>query len=368
MSVEQFSVDAVVIGAGVVGLACARELALAGQGVVVLEAGDHWGEGTSSRNSEVIHAGLYYPPDSLKARFCIEGKQNLYRYCEERRIPCRRTGKWIIATEPEQAGALTDIEARARSCDVPLQRGTSRALEEALPDVSAHAGLFSPTTGIVDSHALMLSLLGDLEAAGGYVICRAPAVVVTSDGEHRVQVGGDSPCELMAPRVINAAGLDAIALLDRWAGYPVAARPQAWFARGCYFSYSGRHPFGTLVYPVPEPGGLGIHLTLDMAGQARFGPDVEWVDDIDYRVDPGRRERFAASIRTWWPALDPDRLQPAYAGIRPKLGGPGTGFHDFLIQDERNHGLPGAVMLLGIESPGLTACLALAKDVAARLT
>lgn len=367
MSVEQFSVDAVVIGAGVVGLAVARELALAGQSVVVLEAGDHWGEGTSSRNSEVIHAGLYYPPNSLKARLCIDGKQALYRYCEERRVPFRRTGKWIIATDPQQADVLVDIEMRASACGVPLQRGTGERLRQALPDVSAADGLFSPTTGIVDSHALMLSLLGDLEAAGGYVICRAPAVSVISDGAHRVRVGGDSPCELVAPRVVNAAGLGAIALLDRWEGYPASIRPQAWFARGCYFSYSGRHPFDTLVYPVPEPGGLGIHLTLDLAGQARFGPDVEWIDHLDYQVDPARRDHFAESIRRWWPALDPARLQPAYAGIRPKLAGPGTGFQDFRIQDEREHGLAGVVQLLGIESPGLTACLALAKEVAGRL-
>lgn len=368
MSEDQFAVDTVVIGAGVVGLACARALALKGQSVIVLESGDHWGEGTSSRNSEVIHAGLYYPPDSLKATQCIAGRGALYDYCRARAIPHRNTGKWIIATSPDQSAALEAIIERARRCDVPLQQADGKRLASAIPGITACHGLFSPTTGIVDSHSLMLALLGDLEEAGGTLVCRSPVLSVETTGDrHRFNVGGDMPCQLEASRVVNAAGLDAIGLLDRWHGFPEACRPPQYFARGCYFSYSGAHPFSTLIYPVPEPGGLGIHLTLDMAGQARFGPDVEWLDGIDYRVDDSRREGFAESIRRWWPALDARRLHPAYAGIRPKLGGADSGFHDFLIQDETVHGLPGVVHMLGIESPGLTASLALAETVAERL-
>lgn len=366
MTLERYEADAVVMGAGVMGLACARELALAGQSVIVLEANAHWGEGTSSRNSEVIHAGLYYPPDSLKARFCIDGREALYDYCAKRDIAHRRTGKWIIASAPEQEAVLQGIMDRAVECGVPLTWGDKKALSAALPDVTACAGLFSPTTGIVDSHGLMLALLADVEAHDGMLICRAPVESVDSTrlpGQHVVTVGGDSPCELAAKRLVNAAGLDAIALLQRWQGYPQSARPVQYYARGCYFSYSGKHPFDTLVYPVPEPGGLGIHLTLDIAGQARFGPDVEWIDRVDYSLDPLRREAFAESIRRWWPALDPVRLQPAYAGIRPKLGDADAGFQDFLVEDETRHRLPGVVQLLGIESPGLTASLALARHV-----
>lgn len=370
MTLERYETDAVVIGAGVIGLACARELARAGQSVIVLEASAYWGEGTSSRNSEVIHAGVYYPPESLKARFCISGRELLYDYCEQRNIPHRRTGKWIIATAEEQETVLQGIAARARDCGVPLEWGDGRQLSGALPEVTACAGLFSPATGIVDSHGLMLALLADMEDQGGMLICRAPVEFVNSTeipGQHVVTVGGDSPCELAASRVVNAAGLEAISLLQRWKGYPPATRPAQYFARGVYFSYSGKHPFDTLVYPVPEPGGLGIHLTLDLAGQARFGPDVEWIDRVDYSVDPVRREAFAASISRWWQGLDADRLQPAYAGIRPKLGGADAGFQDFLVQDEETHRLPGVVHLLGIESPGLTASLALARYVAEKL-
>lgn len=369
MALERYSVDTVVIGAGVIGLACAREIALSGRSVFALEAGAHWGEGTSSRNSEVIHAGLYYPPDSMKAQFCVEGRDMLYDYAEARKIPYRQTGKWIIASDTRQVSSLEAIAARAHACGVPVSLDDGRLFKEALPEVRAVAGLYSSTTGIIDSHSLMLALLADLEAAGGQVICQAPVSAVTSnvsasDALHEVVVGGQAPCILEAGQVVNAAGLEAIGLLDEWQGYPDEGRPQAHFAKGSYFSYSGRHPFSTLVYPVPEPGGLGVHLTLDIAGQARFGPDVEWIERLDYAVDGERKAAFADSIARWWPGLDQERLQPAYAGVRPKLGKADTGFHDFLIQGPQTHGLKGVVQLFGIESPGLTASLAIAQHVA----
>lgn len=366
---EQLKADTVVIGAGVVGLAIARALALRGQDVMVLEAGPRFGEGISSRNSEVIHAGIYYPQDSLKARLCTEGRERLYDYCQSHPVAHRRTGKWIIATSADQQEQLEQIGRAASANGVRLDVAEGEALARALPDVRAVAGLYSPATGIISSHQLMVSLLADLEAAGGLLVCQAPVVAgVVGNHQHRLEVGGASPCQLMCQRVVNAAGLGAIPLAASWPGYDSRFCPEAHYARGVYFSYSGRHPFDTLIYPVPEPGGLGVHLTLDLAGQARFGPDVEWIRDIDYTVDPARRERFADSVRRWWPGLDAARLQPAYAGIRPKLAGPEQGFMDFEIQDETLHGVPGLVHLFGIESPGLTASLAIAGHVAGRLS
>jgi L-2-hydroxyglutarate oxidase LhgO len=241
-------------------------------------------------------------------------------------------------------------------------------LQTELPEVTADEALYSPETGIVDSHGVMLALLGEVEDCGGQLVCHAPVEsAATLGGQHRLRVGGPSPCELVARRVVNAAGLDSVALASGWKGMPEALVPQQWLARGVYFSYAGRHPFSSLIYPVPEPGGLGVHLTLDMGGQARFGPDVEWIEHVDFSVDPGRARSFANSIRQWWPALDEARLQPAYAGIRPKLVGPGGGFADFRIDGEEEHGVPGLVHLFGIESPGLTACLAIAEEVAQKL-
>ncbi|WP_404363905.1 NAD(P)/FAD-dependent oxidoreductase [Marinobacter sp.] len=365
---EQFTVDAVVIGAGVVGLAVARKLALAGQEVVVLEAGDRFGEGLSSRNSEVIHAGIYYPTGSLKATLCTEGRRTLYDYCARHRVAHRKTGKWIIASQGAQEAKLESVEKLARQNGVTLEWADNRRLKQALPDVTATAGLYSPETGIVDSHGLMLALMAELEAHGGQLVCRAPVLAVESgDQGHRLQVGGDSPCELVTRRVVNSAGLESVPLARRWHGYPRSCCPELYYARGCYFSYSGSHPFQSLIYPVPEPGGLGVHLTLDLAGGARFGPDVEWIPEPEFSVDPQRREAFAMAIRQWWPDVDPDRLQPAYAGVRPKLKGPDVAFSDFEIQDETCHGVPGLVQLFGIESPGLTASLAIADQVAARL-
>jgi L-2-hydroxyglutarate oxidase LhgO len=234
-----------------------------------------------------------------------------------------------------------------------------------IPEIRASSGLWSPETGIVDSHGLMLSLLGELQDAGGQLVLRSPVVAAESNNHrHRLHIGGDNPLILNARNVINAAGLSAVPLANNWARLPDEYKPQQWFARGVYFSYGGRTPFKTLIYPVPEPGGLGVHLTLDLAGQARFGPDVEWIEQEDYTVDPNRRESFARGVRQWWPGLDPARLQPAYAGIRPKLSGPDGGFADFRIDGPEGHGLPGLVNLFGIESPGLTSCLAIAERVA----
>mgnify|MGYP005847783407 CR=1 FL=1 len=365
---EILEIDTVVIGAGVVGLAVACELARAGQQVIVLERAGHFGEGISSRNSEVIHAGLYYPQGSLKARLCLEGRERLYDYCQRYPVSHRQTGKWIIASNSHQLEQLEQVHRAAQANGVELQVADQNQVSRQLPGVNAVAGLFSPRTGIVSSHDLMVSLLGELEAAGGQLVCHAPVENAASEGrEHRLTVGGDAPCELRCQRVVNAAGLSAIDLARSWQGQAPSTCPQAWYARGVYFAYSGKHPFDTLVYPVPEPAGLGVHLTLDLAGQARFGPDVEWITEPDYTIAPERRHAFAASIGRWWPGLDPDRLQPAYAGVRPKLAGPDAGFRDFRIDDQHHHGVAGLVHLLGIESPGLTASLAIAREVRERL-
>lgn len=368
MALDLLEIQTVVIGAGVVGLAVGRALARAGHEVVVLEAGDHFGEGISSRNSEVIHAGIYYPEGSLKARLCVQGRRQLYDFCERRNIRHKRCGKWIVAVNDSQAGKLEQIRAGAARNQVDLKLVEGGNLASAIPGLKATAGLWSEQTGILDSHGLMLSLLGEMEDAGGQLVLRAPVVEAASSGcGHRLTVAGDTPCRVQADNVVNAAGLGAPALARQWEGLPDSQRPEQWLARGVYFSYSGRHPFPTLIYPVPEPGGLGVHLTLDLAGQARFGPDVEWVEKEDYTVDPGRVRRFAEGIRQWWPALDESRLQPAYAGIRPKLKGPDGGFFDFRIDGPDEHGIAGLVNLFGIESPGLTSSLAIADLVRAKL-
>lgn len=357
--------DVVVAGAGVIGLAIARALAMAGREVVIIEREDRFGSITSSRNSEVIHAGLYYPKDSLKARLCVEGRQMLYRYCAKRAIPHRGCGKMIFAAS---AGQVTELEALAiRGAengvdDLQLMSGACVRLVE--PELKAKAGLYSPSTGIVDSHGLMLSLLGEAEEHGAVIAYRSEITGAERSGNGiEIRVAGEEASSLSANLLINAAGLDAPALARRITGLPEGAVPQSWLARGCYFTVTGRVPFSRLIYPLPEPGGLGIHLTLDLAGQARFGPDVEWIDEIDYRVDPGRAGAFAAAIRRYWPDLDPSRLAPAYSGIRPKLSGPGMPAADFCIRGPgENGGLP-VINLFGIESPGLTASLAIAEHV-----
>lgn len=365
-------VESVVVGAGAVGLAVARALALAGQEVLILEAAATIGEGTSSRNSEVIHAGLYYPTGSLKALACVAGRERLYRFCGERGVPHARLGKLIVATDEAELATLGAIRAKAQANGVGdllfLSGPEVRRLE---PELAAVGALLSPSTGILDSHAYMLALLGEAEAEGALLACRTPVLggrVAESGIE--LDCGGEAPMRLRCRRLVNAAGLGAWELARGLEGLPAASLPPMVLAKGSYFLLRGRQPFRHLVYPVPVDGGLGVHLTLDLAGQARFGPDVEWLpkgSTPDYRVDAGRAASFYPAIRRYWPALPEGALLPGYAGVRPKLTGPGQAAGDFLLQGPEAHGVPGLVQLFGIESPGLTASLALADYVAAAL-
>jgi L-2-hydroxyglutarate oxidase LhgO len=407
------ALDCVVVGAGVVGLAVARALALAGREVVVLEAAEGIGTETSSRNSEVIHAGIYYPKGSLKARLCVQGKHALYAYCAKRGVPHRRCGKLIVATEAAQLATLADIRAKAAANGVgdltPLSRQEAQALE---PEIECVGALLSPSTGIIDSHAFMLALQGDAEHAGAVFaffsrVARARVVdggfeikvqtltedpgtagraggvsaagasasaggtsLAGADFERAVQRGAAGPAANAgssstwhARTLVNAAGLHAPDLAACIEGLDARHVPRAHYARGHYFTLSGRPRFQRLIYPVPQPGGLGVHLTLDLQGQARFGPDVQWVDGIEYTVDPRRADAFYAEVRRYWPALPDGALQPGYAGIRPKLAGPEAPNLDFRIDGPAQHGVPGLVNLLGIESPGLTASLAMGEVV-----
>jgi L-2-hydroxyglutarate oxidase LhgO len=358
-------VDCVVAGAGVVGLAVARALAQAGREVIVLEGAEAIGTETSSRNSEVIHAGIYYPAGSLMARFCVAGRRALYEFCRDRGVPHRNCGKLIVATSADEDSRLAGIKARAEANGVEgmrvLSAAEARALEPALACTSA---LFSPATGIIDSHAYMLALQGDAEAAGALVAFLSPVVAARAGrGGIEVEVGGAEPVTLRCRLFVNAAGLHAPGLARRIAGMPADRVPGAYYAKGNYFTLSGRSPFSRLIYPVPVPGGLGVHLTIDLGGQARFGPDVEWVETLDYTVDPRRSDGFYAAVRRYWPGLADGALQPGYAGIRPKITPPGAPAQDFVVQGPQTHGVPGLVNLFGIESPGLTASLALAAHV-----
>ncbi|MBZ9909779.1 NAD(P)/FAD-dependent oxidoreductase [Mesorhizobium sp. BR115XR7A] len=362
------TIDCVVAGAGVVGLAVARALALSSREVVVIEKVDAIGTVTSSRNSEVIHAGLYYAPGSLKARLCVEGRRQLYAYCAEHTVGHRRAGKLIVASEPGQTDGLRAIEANAKRCGVDdlalLTRAEAESLEPALRCAGA---LLSPSTGIVDSHALMLSLRGDAEAAGAsfaFLTGVAGAAIEAYGIRIDTRDANGETFAVEAGAFVNAAGLDAQAVASRIEGFPRDLIPRQWLARGNYFALPGRSPFSRLIYPVPVEGGLGVHLTLDLAGNARFGPDVEWIDSVDYTVDPGRSAVFYEAIRRYWPDLANGALQPAYAGIRPKLSGPGQPAADFVIQGPADHGVGRIVNLFGIESPGLTASLAIADHVA----
>jgi L-2-hydroxyglutarate oxidase LhgO len=357
-------IEVAVVGAGVVGLAVARALAMQGREVVILEAASTFGTGTSARNSEVIHAGIYYPQGSLKARFCVAGRSLLYDYCEQRGISHQRRGKLIVATSEAQLENLNHIRVAAAANGVELEELSARAAKQLEPELACVGALSSPLTGIIDSHAYMLSLLGDAEAHGATLACgsRVKSAELHSSGIEVHLEESDAP--LRARLLVNCAGLDAPQLTRSIGGFPQRHVPTTWLAKGNYFTLSGRSPFGRLVYPVPEPGGLGIHLTLDLAGQARFGPDVQWVDAPDYDVDPSRAEHFYPAIRSYWPGLKRGSLQPAYAGIRPKLSGPGEPAADFRIEGPETHGVPGIVNLFGIESPGLTASLAIAGHVA----
>jgi L-2-hydroxyglutarate oxidase LhgO len=365
-------VDVVVIGAGVVGLAVARSLALAGREVMVLEREAAIGTGTSARNSEVIHAGIYYPQGSLKALLCVHGRQTLYAYCAERGIAHRRCGKLIVASTVSQVEALPAIQDKAERNGVRdlrlLTRVEARAME---PELECLAALSSPSTGIVDSHGLMLSLQGDLENAGGLVACRSEvdALRFTTSGIQVLMLDGTV---LLARGVVNAAGLRACDLARRTQGLPARHVPKAWFAKGSYFTLSGRSPFERLIYPAPDPvahlAGLGVHLTIDLGGQAKFGPDVQWTDDPDdLLVNPAEAKGFYTAVRQYWPSLPDGALLPGYAGMRPKISGPHEPAADFRIDGPEVHGVPGLVNLLGIESPGLTSCLAIGEHVAAML-
>ena len=355
-------VECVVVGAGVVGLAVARRLARDGREVVILEAADAIGTGTSSRNSEVIHAGIYYPTGSLRARLCRAGRDALYRFCREHGVAHARIGKLIVATEESQLPRLEAIrrQAAANGVDDLYEIGAAdaAALE---PELACVGALVSPSTGIVDSHGLMLALLGEAEEHGAVVAFRSPVIGgrATEDGVV-LEVGGAEPSRLSARTVVIAAGLSSCPLA-RTLG--LAQVPADYLCKGNYFTLTGRMPFGRLVYPVPVAAGLGVHYTLDLAGRGRFGPDVEWVGHEDYRVDPARAQSFYGAIRRYWPDLPDGALEPAYAGIRPKIQGPDDPARDFVIHGPRDHGTPGVIALYGIESPGLTSCMALAELV-----
>jgi L-2-hydroxyglutarate oxidase LhgO len=356
----------VVVGAGVIGLAVARGLAQAGREVIILEAAEGIGTVTSSRNSEVIHAGIYYAAGSLMAQMCVGGKRALYSYCRERGIPHRNCGKLIVATTPKETEKLQSIRAHAEANGVTdlevLTGAEARVLEPAL---NCEAALLSPSTGIIDSHAYMLALRGEAEDAGAACAFLTPLLHArAAEGRIEIDAGGDTSMTLECRLLVNAAGLNAPAVARNIDGMPIELIPPAYLAKGSYFSCSARSPFSHLIYPVPEPGGLGVHLTLDMAGQARFGPDVEWVERVDYAVDPARAERFYPAIRRYWPALPDGALAPSYSGIRPKIVPPAVAAQDFLIQGQRDHGVHGLINLFGIESPGLTSSLAIADYVA----
>ncbi|HEX3943435.1 MAG TPA: NAD(P)/FAD-dependent oxidoreductase [Rhizomicrobium sp.] len=360
-------VDCIVIGAGVIGLAVARSLARTGREVFILERERRFGMHTSSRNSEVIHAGIHYEPNSLKARLCVAGRDLLYAYCAERGIPHRRCGKFTVATSAAQVATLEKIAANARLSGVQdltwLDGSQARRAEPQLQCVRA---LASPSTGIIDSHSLMQALLADAEAAGATIAYgTAVSALRPTPGGIELAVNEDRKPAARARMVVNSAGLQSDQVAACIEGFPSKHIPKIGFAKGSYFSLSGAAPFSRLVYPVPKPGGhLGIHMTLDLSGAARFGPDTEWVERIDYAVDPTRVTLFAAVIREYWPALDASRLYPAYAGIRPKLTALNEASRDFLISGPQSHGVPGVVNLFGMESPGLTASLAIGNYIA----
>lgn len=377
---SESSVQTVVIGAGVVGLACAAELARSGREVFVLERESAIGQGVSSRNSEVIHAGIYYTPGSLKAQLCVRGRELLYRYANDRQINASKIGKLIVATSDSEITKLDLLAGRAKQNGVDdlekIDRATAVAMQ---PGLHCTAALHSPSTGIIDSHALMISLVADIEQHGGAVVCRAPVdqLSAAANGKLSVTVGGEDPMTLQCDEIINSAGLNAVALAGQTTGLATSSVPRARFAKGNYFRLQGKAPFSMLIYPAPVDGGLGVHLTLDHGSQARFGPDVQWLDEssatpvdgtrFDYEVDPARATSFYSAIRRYWPELPDDSLLPDYSGIRPKAIYNDDNEVDFHISTPAQHGTAGLINLYGIESPGLTSSLAIAERVALAL-
>jgi L-2-hydroxyglutarate oxidase LhgO len=359
------TVDAVVIGAGVIGLAVARRLARSGREVWIVESRSAFGTETSARNSEVIHAGLYYPPGSLKSDLCIRGKKLLYRYCADQEVTHRPIGKLLVACDDAELPRLAALAKRADAVGVPLRWLTPADVRQLEPAVRAVAGLYSPTTGIVDAHGLMRALLADAERAGAVLVTRTPVTALATSAKGIVvSTGGEAPLAVRARTVINAAGLGAQELVRRSEGFPRDRVPPAYLAKGHYFALRGRAPFRHLVYPMPDAAGLGIHVTLDLGGACRFGPDVSgWPLAPDYAFEPGLEARFYRAIRRYYPDLADGALEPAFTGIRPKVTGPADAAGDFVIQGPAAHGVPGLVNLFGIESPGLTACLAIAERV-----
>ena len=360
------------VGAGVVGLAIARELAMRGREVIVLEKRDAIGTEISSRNSEVIHAGIYYPQDSLKARLCVAGKNQLYEYCADHGVAHRRIGKLIVAAAEREVDALSEVRAAAhRNGVTDVEYLTMEAVHGMEPAIQCVAALISPSTGIIDSHGLMLALQGDAEEHGtmiaflsrlkeGHIRPNGFSLTIESDV-------GSSPADMLTLEcdvLVNSAGLGAQDVAHRISGVPDTSIPPLHLARGCYFTMSGKSPFRHLIYPMPDKASLGVHVTLDISGQTRFGPDVEWIDTIDYTVDPARGDAFYEAVRRYYPTLPDNALQPGYSGIRPKIQAPGEPAADFVIEGPEDHGVPGLVNLFGIESPGLTASLAIGEYVA----
>jgi L-2-hydroxyglutarate oxidase LhgO len=362
-------IDAIIVGAGVVGLAVGRALAVRGKSVIVLEKNERFGEETSARNSEVIHAGMYYPTGSLKARLCVAGKHAMYQFCHERGIAARAIGKLIVIPTADQMPALTTLYERGLANDIPdLEIADASQIKILEPHITAHAALVSPSSGIVDSHSYMLALLGVIEDHGGALARNAPFLGASPlpGGGFEARVGGAEPMTLTTTQLILSAGLWSTQAGHAVEGLDPIHVPEVKFARGNYFTYGAKAPFSRLIYPMPSTGGLGIHLTPDQNGYARFGPDVQPVETLDYRVDEGRKPAFVASIHSYWPQMNPDLLTPDYTGIRPKVGNALTQFEDFRILDQSVHGLEGLVCLFGIDSPGLTSSFAIGEEVAGR--
>lgn len=365
-----FDFDATVVGAGAVGLACGRALSKRGLTVLVLEREPHIGQGVSSRNSEVIHGGLYYPSGSLKARFCVEGRRRLYAFLESRKIEHWKCGKLVVATEEAEVERIEAIFQQATTNDVEglehLTGAQARALEPAL---NAHAAILSPESGVFDSHGYMLALQGEIEDAGGSVVVSAPfeGAEFLAAGGFSIRVGGEGAMTVTSRLLVTAPGLQAQAVAARIEGYPAGDIPQGHFGKGVYFRLTGAAPFDRLIYPPPIPGALGTHYRKDLGGQGVFGPDLAYVESEDYSVDPAKAEEFARYIRRFWPGVEVERLTPDYAGIRPKLHGPGETQPDFQLHGREHHGIDGLMALFGIESPGLTSSLAIGEAVAERL-